>query len=36
MDYAIVPIAEQHIAGFRDALDCVAKERKYAALTGRT
>jgi hypothetical protein len=27
----VVPIAERHIAGFRAALDAVARERKYLA-----
>jgi ribosomal protein S18 acetylase RimI-like enzyme len=31
MDYLIAPIAERHIEGFRDALDCVARERRYLA-----
>lgn len=31
MDCTIEPIAEHHIAGFRDALDVVARERKYLA-----
>lgn len=30
--YRIVPIAEEHIASFREALDLVARERKYLAL----
>ena len=29
--YQIVPIAEQHIPGFRAAVDVVARERKYLA-----
>jgi len=31
LTYQIVPIAEAHIAGFRDAVDVVARERKYLA-----
>lgn len=31
MSVEIVPIAESHIAGFRAALDVVARERKYLA-----
>jgi RimJ/RimL family protein N-acetyltransferase len=31
MTYQIVPIAEAHIGGFRDAVDVVARERKYLA-----
>jgi ribosomal protein S18 acetylase RimI-like enzyme len=31
VDYAIVPIAEAHIRGFRAALDAVARERRYLA-----
>ena len=31
MTYQIVPITEAHIAGFRDAVDVVARERKYLA-----
>jgi ribosomal protein S18 acetylase RimI-like enzyme len=29
LDVRIVPIAEEHIAGFREALDSVARERRY-------
>ena len=29
MDYAILPIAQEHVEGFHDALDRVARERKY-------
>jgi RimJ/RimL family protein N-acetyltransferase len=29
MDFRVVPIAEEHIAGFRAALDDVARERRY-------
>jgi RimJ/RimL family protein N-acetyltransferase len=29
--YQIVPIAEEHISGFRAAVDAVARERKYLA-----
>jgi RimJ/RimL family protein N-acetyltransferase len=32
MDLQIVPIAEAHIAGFRAAVDAVARERKYLAM----
>ena len=31
MTYQIVPIAEEHISGFRAAVDIVARERKYLA-----
>jgi ribosomal protein S18 acetylase RimI-like enzyme len=31
MAYQIVPIAEEHIPGFRAAVDVVARERKYLA-----
>ena len=31
IEYTIVPIQEDHIPGFRYAVDCVAKERKYLA-----
>jgi RimJ/RimL family protein N-acetyltransferase len=31
MAYQIVPIAEQHIPGFRAAVDVVAREKKYLA-----
>ena len=31
LTYHIVPIAEAHIAGFRDAVDVVARESKYLA-----
>jgi RimJ/RimL family protein N-acetyltransferase len=31
MTYQIVPIAEDHIPGFRQAVDVVARERKYLA-----
>ena len=31
MDFRIVPIAEEHIDGFRAALDSVARERRYLA-----
>ena len=31
MTYQIVPIAEEHISGFRAAVDVVARERKYLA-----
>ena len=31
MTYRIVPIAEEHIPGFRAAVDVVARERKYLA-----
>jgi ribosomal protein S18 acetylase RimI-like enzyme len=31
MTYQIEPIAEEHIAGFRDAVDVVARERLYLA-----
>ena len=30
--HSIVPIAEQHIDGFRSAIDSVARERRYLAL----
>ena len=30
-DYKIVPITEQHIESFREAVGCVARERKYLA-----
>lgn len=32
MTYQIVPIAEAHIGGFRDAVDAVARERNYLAV----
>ena len=31
MEFRIVPIAEEHIEGFRSVLDSVAKERRYLA-----
>jgi ribosomal protein S18 acetylase RimI-like enzyme len=31
MTYQIVPIAEEHISGFRGCIDVVARERKYLA-----
>ena len=31
MTYQIVPITEQHISGFRAAVDAVARERRYLA-----
>ena len=31
MTFQIVPIERHHIAGFRDVLDCVARERRYLA-----
>lgn len=31
MDFRIASIAEQHVEGFREALDSVARERKYLA-----
>jgi len=31
MTYQIVPIAEEHISGFRAAVDVVARESKYLA-----
>ena len=31
MSHQIVPIADEHIAGFREAVDVVARERKYLA-----
>jgi RimJ/RimL family protein N-acetyltransferase len=31
LTYQIIPIAERHIAGFRDAVDVVARERRYLA-----
>jgi ribosomal protein S18 acetylase RimI-like enzyme len=30
-DYQIVPITEEHIVGFHDAVDAIARERKYLA-----
>jgi ribosomal protein S18 acetylase RimI-like enzyme len=33
MDYSIIPIAEEHIEGFRAALDYVAREGKYLVFT---
>jgi RimJ/RimL family protein N-acetyltransferase len=32
MHIAIVPIAVEHVSGFRDTLDIVARERKYLAM----
>jgi hypothetical protein len=32
MDVAIVAITAEHILGFRDTLDVVARERKYLAM----
>ena len=32
MDFQIVPIAEDHIAGFHAAVDSVARERRYLAM----
>ena len=32
MDYQIVPIAEEHILGFRAVVDSVARERRYLAM----
>jgi hypothetical protein len=29
--YEIIPIAEEHIPGFREALDVVAREKKFLA-----
>jgi len=31
MDFRILPITEEHIEGFREVLDSVAKERRYLA-----
>ena len=32
MEYVIVPIAEEHIGGFRAVVDAVARERKFLAM----
>jgi hypothetical protein len=32
MTHRVVPIAEHHIAGLREAVDSVARERRYLAL----
>ncbi|HZM33383.1 MAG TPA: GNAT family N-acetyltransferase [Burkholderiales bacterium] len=31
MEFRVLPIAEEHIEGFRSVLDSVAKERRYLA-----
>ena len=33
MDVRILPIEKRHVAGFRDALDAVARERRWLAMT---